>query len=94
MKISIHIHDQENNNNITTIYNVDDTITIKELKELYCQTKKNIDVKDVKAWAGTPFLDDNEKIIDCGYNLAYNIDIYMATNWSDEISSSLKYYLK
>jgi hypothetical protein len=96
MLINIHNHE----NNTTTVYNRDATVTIKELKELYCETvkdtdvNKDIDIEDVKAWAGSPMLDDNKNLIDYNYNLAYNnIDIYMATYWPEEISSVLKYYL-
>ena len=71
---------------------VEANTTLEDLKKKFCIIKKDINEKDIYAWASSPLVINNMTLEQ--YNLAYdNIVIYFATEWSKEMKLILEYYL-
>jgi len=72
-------------------FNVDSNTTIKQLKQMFANSKKGVNAEELCAWVSTP-LNNNDKTLD-EYNIAYNGTIvFIATEWTEYMKVLLPYY--
>jgi len=72
-------------------FNVDGNTSIKQLKQMFANSKKGINTEELCAWVSTP-LNNDDKTLD-EYNIAYNGTIvFMATEWTEYMKVLLPYH--
>lgn len=74
-------------------FNVDSNTTIKQLKQMFANSKDGVPIhaEELCAWIGTP-LNNDDKTLD-EYDIAYNGTIvFMATEWNEYMRVLLPYH--